>query len=65
MIEALDCPGFLVKTPDELTVAIGECLHTKDRPSLINVVIDPMAVRKQQDFDWLTRSKMWLGVFLN
>ena len=49
IIAALDCPGYLAKTPTDLQTALNECLHTvTDRPSLINVLINPMAMRKAQ-----------------
>ena len=48
MMKALGCPGYLVKTPSELHTAFSECLTLTDRPSLINVLIDPMSTRKKQ-----------------
>lgn len=48
IIQALNCPGYLAKTPTDLDSALRLCLQTTDRPSLVNVLIDPMAMRKQQ-----------------
>ncbi|KAL1430103.1 hypothetical protein MTO96_015579 [Rhipicephalus appendiculatus] len=50
--------GFNVTTPEELRAAFTEALATTDRPTIINVVIDGMAQRKPQDFEWLTKAKM-------
>lgn len=58
IIQALNCPGYLAKTPTDLDSALRLCLQTTDRPSLVNVLIDPMAMRKQQEFEWLTRSNL-------
>lgn len=48
MMSALDCPGYLVRTPSEVHSALTDCLKLTDKPSLINVVIDPMSTRKKQ-----------------
>lgn len=53
-----DARGFNAMTPEELRQAVAEGLKTTDRPTLINVVIDAMAQRKPQDFEWLTKSKI-------
>jgi 2-hydroxyacyl-CoA lyase 1 len=50
--------GFLCKTIDELTVAVKEAIEHTSGPSLINVLISPVAQRKPQEHDWLTRSKL-------
>lgn len=50
--------GFNVATPEELRKAFTEALATTDRPTIINVLIDGMAQRKPQDFEWLTKAKM-------
>ncbi|XP_046655286.1 2-hydroxyacyl-CoA lyase 1-like isoform X1 [Daphnia pulicaria] len=50
--------GFLCKTIDELTIAIKEAMEHTSGPSLINVLISPVAQRKPQEHDWLTRSKL-------
>lgn len=40
--------GFLVRTPEELRSALELSLSDWDRPSLLNVLIDPSSDRKQQ-----------------
>lgn len=40
--------GFLVRTPEELRDALQLCLTDWERPSLLNVLIDPSSDRKQQ-----------------
>lgn len=50
--------GFLCRTIDELQTAIKQAIEHKSGPSLINVLISPVAQRKPQEHDWLTRSKL-------
>ena len=50
--------GFLCRTIDELDIAMKEAIEHKSGPSLINVLISPVAQRKPQEHDWLTRSKL-------
>ncbi|XP_054638789.1 2-hydroxyacyl-CoA lyase 1 isoform X2 [Dunckerocampus dactyliophorus] len=50
--------GFLVRTVEELRSALQLSLSDWERPSLINVLIDPSSDRKQQEFPWLTRSNL-------
>lgn len=50
--------GFLCRTIDELKDAMKEALEHKNGPSIINVLINPVAQRKPQEHDWLTRSKL-------
>lgn len=50
--------GHLCTTIPELESAVKLSLAESQKPSLINVLINPMAQRKAQDFDWLTRSKI-------
>jgi 2-hydroxyacyl-CoA lyase 1 len=50
--------GYLVKTIPELQKAITEALIPTDKPSIINVLINPQADRKPQTFSWLTESKL-------
>ncbi|XP_064463424.1 2-hydroxyacyl-CoA lyase 1-like isoform X2 [Ornithodoros turicata] len=50
--------GFNAETPAELREAVMEGLKSTDGPTIINVVIDGMAQRKPQDFEWLTKSKI-------
>lgn len=50
--------GFLVRTEEELRKALELSLSDWERPSLLNVLIDPASDRKQQEFPWLTRSNL-------
>uniref|UniRef100_A0AAZ3QW81 2-hydroxyacyl-CoA lyase n=1 Tax=Oncorhynchus tshawytscha TaxID=74940 RepID=A0AAZ3QW81_ONCTS len=50
--------GFLVRTEEELRSALQLSLSDWERPSLLNVLIDPSSDRKQQEFPWLTRSNL-------
>ncbi|XP_076016979.1 2-hydroxyacyl-CoA lyase 1 [Genypterus blacodes] len=50
--------GFLVRTAEELREALQLSLSDRERPSLLNVLIDPSSDRKQQEFPWLTRSNL-------
>ncbi|XP_071372201.1 2-hydroxyacyl-CoA lyase 1 isoform X2 [Centroberyx affinis] len=50
--------GFLVRTAEELRSALQLSLSDWERPSLLNVLIDPASDRKQQEFPWLTRSNL-------
>ncbi|XP_068999079.1 2-hydroxyacyl-CoA lyase 1 [Embiotoca jacksoni] len=50
--------GFLVRTVEELRSALQLSLSDWERPSLLNVLIDPASDRKQQEFPWLTRSNL-------
>uniref|UniRef100_A0A673SY15 2-hydroxyacyl-CoA lyase n=1 Tax=Suricata suricatta TaxID=37032 RepID=A0A673SY15_SURSU len=50
--------GYFVQTPEELRKSLSESLADTTKPSLINIMIEPQATRKPQDFHWLTRSNM-------
>ncbi|KAK6628558.1 hypothetical protein RUM43_002373 [Polyplax serrata] len=50
--------GHLVKTIPELQNSLKIALKVTDRPSVINVLINPIAGRKSQAFNWLTESKL-------
>ncbi|HEY8490315.1 MAG TPA: oxalyl-CoA decarboxylase [Dehalococcoidia bacterium] len=54
VMEAFGGLGFYAETPDQLRAALREALAA-ERPSLINVPINPRARRKPQPFPWLTR----------
>lgn len=58
IVEAFGGKGYFVRTPEELKSSLSTALKATDQVSLINVMISPMAQRKQQDFFWLTKSKM-------
>ena len=50
--------GSLCKTVDDIKLAFSKALANRSEPSLLNIMINPMAQRKSQPFEWLTRSKM-------
>ncbi|CAG0883134.1 unnamed protein product [Darwinula stevensoni] len=50
--------GRLCQTIPQIQSALREALSIQDAPTIINIMINPLSQRKQQDFDWLTRSKM-------
>ncbi|XP_068249580.1 2-hydroxyacyl-CoA lyase 1 isoform X2 [Palaemon carinicauda] len=58
IVTAFDDVGYFCKKIEDLTASCVQALSNKDRPAVINVMINPMAQRKAQDFDWLTRSKL-------
>ncbi|KAI8777704.1 2-hydroxyacyl-CoA lyase 1 [Biomphalaria glabrata] len=57
LIEAFGGQGYFAKTKEELRESLQSAL--KDQmPSIINVMIDPGAQRKTQEFFWLTKSNL-------
>ncbi|XP_012587650.1 PREDICTED: 2-hydroxyacyl-CoA lyase 1 isoform X1 [Condylura cristata] len=50
--------GYFVQTPEELQKSLKQSLADRTKPSLVNIMIEPQAMRKAQDFHWLTRSNM-------
>ncbi|XP_004704066.1 2-hydroxyacyl-CoA lyase 1 [Echinops telfairi] len=50
--------GYFVQTPAELQDSLRQSLAETTKPSLINIMIEPQATRKDQDFHWLTRSNL-------
>lgn len=50
--------GFLCKTTEEISKAMTEAIQNTSGPTVLNVLISPVAQRKPQDFDWLTRAKI-------
>ncbi|KAF5921853.1 hypothetical protein HPG69_013027 [Diceros bicornis minor] len=50
--------GYFVQTPEELQKSLRQGLADTTKPSLINILIEPQAARKPQDFHWLTRSNL-------
>lgn len=55
---ALGGKGVLCRTQTEITRALHQAFGEKEKPTVINVLIKTNASRKQQEFTWLTRSKM-------
>ncbi|KAL2804306.1 2-hydroxyacyl-CoA lyase 1 isoform d [Daubentonia madagascariensis] len=58
VITAFGGKGYFVQTPEELQESLRQTLADTTKPSLINIMIEPQATRKAQDFHWLTRSNM-------
>lgn len=50
--------GYFVKTIPQLEKSLKEALNINDRPTIINVIINPSSDRKQQSYNWLTESKL-------
>ncbi|GBP26985.1 2-hydroxyacyl-CoA lyase 1 [Eumeta japonica] len=58
MMEMFNETGYLCRTTDEIKDALKKAMATTDKPSLINILIDPQSNRKPQTFNWLTESKL-------
>jgi 2-hydroxyacyl-CoA lyase 1 len=54
VIEAFGGDGYFVETPDQLRPAL-EKAFASNRPNVVNIMINPSAQRKPQQFGWLTR----------
>ncbi|KAL7639314.1 UNVERIFIED_CONTAM: hypothetical protein RMT77_009803 [Armadillidium vulgare] len=50
--------GHFCQTKTEISSALKMVLKESQKPSIINIMIDPVSQRKAQNFDWLTRSKL-------
>ncbi|CAK9814685.1 2-hydroxyacyl-CoA lyase 1 [Anthophora plagiata] len=58
MLEMFGCKGYFCTTVQDIQRALKSCLQISDAPSLINIMINPQAGRKEQKFNWLTESKL-------
>ena len=58
MSEALGGRGAFVRTQDEIARALDAAYAETERPTVINIIIQPDASRKPQEFGWLSRAKM-------
>lgn len=58
MMEMFGRNGYLCKSVPDVQNALKQAFKTTDAPSIINIIINPSADRKQQDFSWLTESKL-------
>ena len=58
MMKLFHLEGELCRTVDEIGSAFERALADSSRPHFLNVMINPMAMRKAQTFEWLTKSKM-------
>ena len=55
MMEALGGHGEYVDSPDEIRPALERAFDS-GKASLVNVIMDPGAGRRQQEFGWLSRT---------
>ncbi|BFY97007.1 hypothetical protein BsWGS_00047 [Bradybaena similaris] len=58
LMEAFGGGGYFVRTTEELRASLKEALKNTRMPCVINVMINPQAMRKAQEFSWLTKSNM-------
>lgn len=58
MMHLFNEKGYFCNTIDNIQNAIQKSMKKKDKPSIINVMINPSADRKPQTFSWLTESKL-------
>ncbi|NP_001040193.1 2-hydroxyphytanoyl-CoA lyase [Bombyx mori] len=58
MMELFGETGHLCRTVEDIKEAIKTATAVTDKPSIINILIDPQANRKPQTFNWLTESKL-------
>ena len=56
MIEGFGGKGFLVEDPKDLKATLTEAMAF-DGPVIVNVLLDPKAGRKPQQFAWLTKEE--------
>ncbi|MDZ4278431.1 MAG: thiamine pyrophosphate-dependent enzyme, partial [Dehalococcoidia bacterium] len=54
VIEGFGGLGFFCERPEEVRPALDEAFAS-GKPAVVNIMIDPRARRKQQEFGWLTR----------
>ena len=54
VIEAIGGRGFHCETPDEMKSALEQAFAS-GKPCVVNIMIDPRARRRAQEFGWLTR----------
>lgn len=58
MMEMFNTKGHFCINIPQLQDVIKQSLKVEDKPSIINVMINPNADRKPQNFNWLTESKL-------
>ncbi|GAB1859099.1 2-hydroxyacyl-CoA lyase 1 [Camponotus japonicus] len=58
VMEMFGKKGYFCTTVEEIQQALKLSLKVRDSPSLINIMINPQADRKEQQFNWLTESKL-------
>jgi len=50
--------GYYAETTEQIKSALDASLKNIDKPTIINISINPTADRKAQEFPWLTKSKV-------
>lgn len=58
MLDMFGYSGYFADNIPDLQKSLKEALAVPDRPTIINVAINPYAGRKVQKFNWLTESKL-------
>ncbi|XP_068617555.1 2-hydroxyacyl-CoA lyase 1 isoform X2 [Battus philenor] len=58
MMEMFGETGYLCRTVEEIESAIQKAVKIVDKPTIINILINPQSNRKPQTFNWLTESKL-------
>ncbi|XP_076167522.1 2-hydroxyacyl-CoA lyase [Ptiloglossa arizonensis] len=58
MMEMFGRKGHFCTTVQDIQHAMKLCLRVNDAPSVINIMINPQADRKEQKYSWLTESKL-------
>lgn len=58
MMEMFGESGHLCRTVEDIEAAVKKALSVTDKPSIINILINPQSNRKPQTFNWLTESKL-------
>lgn len=58
MMQMFGQNGYLVRDIPQLQNALSEALNLTNRPTIINVLINPTSDRKAQEHSWLTESKL-------
>ena len=56
MIDGFGGKGFLVDDPKNLAATLQDAMAF-DGPTIVNVLLDPEAGRKPQQFNWLTKEE--------
>ncbi|XP_069110665.1 2-hydroxyacyl-CoA lyase 1-like [Argopecten irradians] len=57
MVAAFGGTGYFARTPEEISKCVSTAMNKRE-VSIINVIINPMSLKKPQDFFWLTKSKI-------
>lgn len=58
MATAFGGKGHFCRSQSDVKTAFDEALKDKTKLHVLNIMINPEAERKKQEFSWLTRSKI-------